>query len=233
MKSAFLQTKAVLTVLLALAGTASLLGITLLLDQQRKQDLGLYFLYQLITLGVSLLVILAMWFITGRKLQFLRRGDMSAPATPVKLLGISEKDNWKRIGITFVIAISAVTIGFLLISYGANLGTVSLSSWLLAFVVAIPLSVVNAFNEEIITRWSIAEGFTGKLARYAPWVSAAIFGSVHYLGIPGGLVGSLMAGFLAWFATRSIQDTKGIGWAWVIHFVQDILILTITIAVFI
>lgn len=233
MKSITLQAKAVISVLIAVTGTGSLLSFSLLIDQQRKQDVGLYFLYQLITLGISLLVILAMWLVAGRKLQFLRRGDMSAPAKPVKLLGISEKDNWKRIGITFVVGISAVTLGFLLISYGANLGTISVSSWLLAFVVAIPLSVMNAFNEEIITRWSIAEGFSGKLARYAPWVSAAIFGSVHYFGIPGGLVGSLMAGFLAWFATRSIQDTKGIGWAWVIHFVQDILILTITIAMFI
>lgn len=233
MNTASGKTKAVLAVLLALAGSASLLGVTLLVDQQRKQDLGLYFLYQLITLGISFLVILTMWLITGRKLQFLRRGDMSAPSTPVKLLGISEKDNWKRIGITFVVVISAVTLGYLLISYRANLGLISMNSWLIAFAVAFPLSVVNAFNEEIITRWSIAEGFTGKLARYAPWVSATIFGSVHYFGIPGGFVGSLMAGFLAWFATRSIQDTKGIGWAWAIHFVQDILILTITIAVFI
>lgn len=227
------NSRAIIATIIAVLGTGSLLWLSLVLGQQQNKDLGLYFLYQLITLGISLLVILAMWFTTGKNLTYLRRGNMSAPATPVKLLGISAKDNWKRIGLTFLVAISLVTLVFLLIADGSDLGSVPLGSWALAFAVAIPLSVVNAFNEEIITRWTIAEGFAGKLARYAPWVSAVIFGSVHYFGIPGGLIGSLMAGFLAWFATRSIQDTRGLGWAWLIHFAQDMLILTITIAVFI
>ncbi|MBU3995487.1 MAG: hypothetical protein KKF42_06900, partial [Actinobacteria bacterium] len=59
-----------------------------------------------------------------------------------------------------------------------------------------------------------------------------IFGAAHYFGIPGGPVGSIMAGFLAWFATRSIQDTRGIGWSWLLHFLQDMLIFTVTISLF-
>lgn len=41
-----------------------------------------------------------------------------------------------------------------------------------------------------------------------------------------------MAGFLAWLLARAIQDTGGIGWAWMIHFSQDVLIFTVTIALF-
>jgi len=59
-----------------------------------------------------------------------------------------------------------------------------------------------------------------------------VFGSVHYYGIPGGPVGSIMAGFLAWLGTRSIQDTRGIGWAWLLRFLQDVLIFFVTISVF-
>jgi hypothetical protein len=60
-----------------------------------------------------------------------------------------------------------------------------------------------------------------------------VFGTVHYFGIPGGPTGALMAGFLAWLATRSILDTRGIGWAWLLHFVQDVLIFTVTLSLFV
>jgi hypothetical protein len=35
-----------------------------------------------------------------------------------------------------------------------------------------------------------------------------------------------MAGFLGLIAAQSIFDTSGIGWAWAIHFVQDVPIIT-------
>lgn len=73
---------------------------------------------------------------------------------------------------------------------------------------------------------------TGRWAAAAPWASALIFGSVHWFGIPGGPVGAVMAGFLGWLLARSIQDTRGIGWAWIVHFCQDVLIFTVTIALF-
>jgi hypothetical protein len=62
-------------------------------------------------------------------------------------------------------------------------------------------------------------------------LSAIVFGSAHYFGIPGGITGALMAGFLAWLMSKSIQDTRGIGWAWLVHILQDILIFTVVIAV--
>ena len=226
------RTRALLSTAIAVIGTLSLLALSLVLNPQHNHNLGLFFLYQLITLGISGLVILSIWLTTGRQLNYFRVGNWSAPATPVKLLGISATDNWRRIGITFAVIISGMTLMFMIINTYGDLGAIAPGTWLIAIACAVPLSIVNAFNEEIITRWSIAEGFAGSLAKYAPWVSATIFGSGHYFGTPGGVIGSLMAGFLAWFATRSIQDIKGLGWAWIIHFVQDMIILSITLALF-
>jgi membrane protease YdiL (CAAX protease family) len=146
------------------------------------------------------------------------------------LLGIKATDNWRTVGLTFLVVISFATALFLYFNYATQLDTTPIFSWMTALAVAIPLSAINAFNEEIITRWSIAEGLGERYVRAAPWVSAIVFGSVHYFGVPGGLLGSIMAGFLGWFLTKSIQNTRGIGWAWVIHFVQDVLIFTVTIA---
>ena len=55
-------------------------------------------------------------------------------------------------------------------------------------------------------------------------LSAIIFGLVHFGGMPHGIIGMLMAGFLGWFLAKSIVETEGIFWAWLIHFIQDIVI---------
>lgn len=57
---------------------------------------------------------------------------------------------------------------FLFVGYSGKLVGVDINSWALALLIVLPLSVINSFNEEIITRWAIVEGLTGKFARYAP-----------------------------------------------------------------
>ena len=53
---------------------------------------------------------------------------------------------------------------------------------------------------------------------------AAYFGIAHFYGIPYGIVGVALAWFLGWILARSMLETRGLGWAWFIHFVQDVLI---------
>lgn len=224
---------ALLSLAIALTGTGALLLLTMIIGQQSKQEILPYFMYQLLTLGVSAIAIVAMYFAKGRKLDYLKVGSVRATAKPVKLLGIKAGESWLRVGTTFTVIISVITGAFLFLNYNEQLAEVGFISWALALLAALPLSAINSFNEEIITRWTIVEGLTGRLARYAPWASALLFGTVHYFGVPGGAVGSLMAGFLAWLLARSIQDTKGVGWAWFVHFCQDVLIFTVTIALFV
>lgn len=157
-------------------------------------------------------------------MYFLRAGHFAASARPIPILGVKARESWKQVGVTFAALTFLATGAFLYFSRSFAVGPEALA---IAVLIALPLSLSNAFVEEIITRWVIAEGMTGAPARYAPAVSALIFGSVHYFGIPGGPVGMLMAGFLGWLLTRSIQDTGGIGWAIAIHFVLDVLIFTV------
>lgn len=222
------------TVVAALA-TASLLAASVVIGQQHAHSLVRYFLYQAVTLVIAVAIILAIRLITGRRPQYLRVGEMRAGATRVPLLGIKQGESWGRVGTTFAVIVTVVTAVFLVATYGERLGQLAPSAFVRALLLALPLSLTNAFTEEIVTRWSIAEGLAGsaRLATSAPWVSAVVFGTVHYFGIPGGPTGALMAGFLAWLATRSILDTRGIGWAWLLHFVQDVLIFTVTLSLFV
>ena len=56
-------------------------------------------------------------------------------------------------------------------------------------------------------------------------VSGLVFGTVHYFGTPGGLVGVIVAGLLGWLLARSVLETRGLFWAWLIHFLQDLVIM--------
>jgi len=227
------KTRAIGAVAVVVLGTLALLGLTKLVGQQHKEQLGLYVAYQALALIVAGVVVVLIAAIKGRKLGYLRFGKLAARTSPVPFLGVEKTDSWKSVGLTFAVIISVVTGIFLYLAYKAEIPSIAVSSWLLAFVIALPLSASNALAEEVVTRWAVVEGLAGGYQRYAPWVSAVIFGAVHYFGIPGGGVGALMAGFLGWILAKTIQDTKGIGWAWIIHFLQDVLIFTITIAVFI
>ncbi len=220
-------------VAIAVIGTAALLALTLAIGQQTAHDLGRYVLYQAAGLAIAALVTVGVVLITGRRPEFLRWGRLGAPTRPITLLQVKATDNWRTVGITFTVIISAVTAVFLFLGYRSQLGAVSWNSWLLALAIAVPLSVTNALTEELITRWAIVESLSGAWARLAPWVSALVFGSVHWFGVPGGPIGALMAGFLGWLLARSIQDVRGIGWAWIIHVCQDVLIFTTTLALFV
>jgi hypothetical protein len=52
-----------------------------------------------------------------------------------------------------------------------------------------------------------------------------LFGIPHFFGMPSGIIGVLMAGLLGFVLAKSMYETNGIFWAWLIHFVQDILII--------
>jgi hypothetical protein len=53
---------------------------------------------------------------------------------------------------------------------------------------------------------------------------SAFFGFRHYYGQPSGPLGVAMAGFAGWIWARSMIDTRGGVWAFLIHMALDIVI---------
>jgi membrane protease YdiL (CAAX protease family) len=102
------------------------------------------------------------------------------------------------------------------------------------FIQAIPLipvsiliAAINAFNEEFTLRaaplselWKVLGKTQGLL------ITTLYFGIGHYYGVPNGIIGVLLSAFLGWFLGKSLLETKGFFWAWVIHFLPDIVIFT-------
>lgn len=182
----------------------------------------------LLNMGITLVVIVALWALKRRRSEFfLVMGDLGAPIGAVRWLGIGQGKSWRLFGWIFALA-AAVTVplaALLAMRPSAD-----------ALVLAIPqlpvilfLAAVNAFNEEVWFRATLLStlpqviGKSGALA-----IGAVFFGLAHYLhGVPRGLVGALLTGFLGWILGKSVLETGGLFWAWFIHFLADIVIFAL------
>jgi hypothetical protein len=186
--------------------------------------------YMLAEQSLRLLVtlsIIAVLFLLKKRASafFLTRGNTSAPAEPVKWMGIKEGENWNKLGPLFALIISSGTLAFLIL---AGRPPVDLVIRALPFLPAILIAAaLNAFNEEMTYKasfLSVLEDVVGK--HHSLWLMAAYFGIGHFYGVPYGVVGVVMAGFLGWFLGKSMLETRGLWWAWFIHFWQDVLIFS-------
>jgi len=87
------------------------------------------------------------------------------------------------------------------------------------------LAAMNAFSEEMSYRApQLATSYEVVGKNQAMLLAAAFFGIGHYYGVPYGVIGVVMAGFLGWLLSKSMLETKGFLWPWFIHFLQDVVI---------
>jgi hypothetical protein len=179
---------------------------------------------QSLRLMVTLIIIVALFILKKtRSAFFLVNGDTNALAEPVSWMGIKPGERWKQLGRNFSVILSLGTLTFLIL---AGRPPLDIALRALPFLPAILLAaMLNAFNEEMTYKasfLSVLEDVVGR--QHALWLMAAYFGIGHFYGIPYGVIGVLMAGFLGWFLGKSMLETRGLWWAWFIHFWQDVLI---------
>lgn len=128
-----------------------------------------------------------------------------------------------QIGRNFAIILRLGTLAFLVLAGRPPVNIVIRALPLLPFVLI--AAVLNAFNEEMTYKASFLSVLENVVGKYQVlWLMAVYFGIGHFYGIPYGVIGVIMAGFLGWFLGKSMLETRGVGWAWLIHFVQDVLI---------
>lgn len=179
--------------------------------------------YQLSALPVAALAAVVTFLFAGktmlRYLNFNREGVMKPFFSKKGKDGRWETDG-RAIGLIMVAIIGVVTF-FQLLPGGFSFHGVHL-------LLVIPLAASNAVVEETIYRLSFVS--VGASATRTVWygiiMGSVVFGGMHYWGaMPNGLVGALLSAFLGFFLAKSIQETKGIFWAFTIHFLLDVAIL--------
>lgn len=182
--------------------------------------------YHLIRLAPAL-AILSFLLLKGKKRQdfFLTKGKIDAPAEPSRLMGMKKPEPWTRIGTIFAIVFGTVTLVYLMLSVAPSLEDVILALPLIP--AALLIAVINSFNEEFTLRAApISELLSPFSKGQALMVATAFFGLGHFYGVPAGLLGVLLSSFLGWFLGKSMLETKGFFWAWLIHFIPDAFIFS-------
>lgn len=205
-----------------------------LLLESFSKSINKQIVYQLTTLAITAFLLVLLWqFRKQVFLEYFRKGNISAPIIPVPFVGIKAKpkENWLHLGRNFSIVISAVTATVIYFQIVAK-HEISFIRVVKVLPFSLVFALINSFVEESITRIGVVVLLKNKIAdKHIALVSGVLFGTVHYWGNPGGIVGVLVAGFLAWFLAKSILETKGIFWAWLIHFFQDIIIFSALLSV--
>ncbi|HEX4641284.1 MAG TPA: CPBP family intramembrane glutamic endopeptidase [Chthoniobacterales bacterium] len=160
-----------------------------------------------------------------RRDLFLGIGNPAAPAHPIRFLGLRKPVPWTWLGPAFIVIFAVFLAPYLYLTVDPNFRLsdriVRIFPW--SFAVA----VLNAASEEFQFRCVLLAHLRGIFRpAEAVLLTSVFFGIGHYYGQPSGPLGVLMAGFAGWIWARSMIDTGGGLWAFLIHMVQDVVILS-------
>jgi membrane protease YdiL (CAAX protease family) len=192
-----------------------------------SQDLswgGQFFVSRVIRTSGALLTILTLIGsgLTSRDL-FLRIGDWRAQVQPEPFLSRVRGMSWARFAVIILLFFSVLLPAFLFFTLHPQLGRVNV--FLSALPWAVATSLLNAASEEFQFRSVLLARLRNAVpSAEAMLLIAVFFGLTHYFGQPGGWAGVLMAGIAGWIWAKSMIETRGFMWAFLIHFVQDFVI---------
>ncbi len=180
--------------------------------------------YQIVLLIIAGLSLLTTYLLNKENfLTFFSFGEISAPGEELKVFGIKQGDSWLKTGLSLSVVITGVTVLFMYFQLkNTSVNWQALQSgilWMLLF------SLTNSFGEEMIFRLGIVSPLSGLLKPTMIFlISAGIFGLAHVNGMPRGMAGIIIAGILGFVLAKSVLETHGFFWAWLIHFLQDVVI---------
>jgi membrane protease YdiL (CAAX protease family) len=160
-----------------------------------------------------------------RRDLFLCAGNPAAPAKPIPFLGLRRPVPWTWLGPAFIVVFALVLSPYLYLTVHPNFNfgdrIVRTFPWSLA------VATLNAASEEFQFRSVLLAHLRGVFRPSETiMLTAVFFGLGHYYGQPSGTLGVLMAGFAGWIWARSMIETRGGLWAFLIHLVQDVVIFT-------
>jgi len=181
--------------------------------------------YQVILLIITGLSLLTTYLLNKENfLTYFSFGQISVQGDELKLFGIKQGDSWLKTGLSLCVVITGITAIFMYfqlkktgVDWTVLQGGIF---WILLF------SLTNSFGEEMIYRVGIISPLKGLLTPTTiSLISAVIFGLAHINGTPSGIIGISLAGILGFILAKSVLETQGFFWAWVIHFFQDVVII--------
>lgn len=194
-------------------------------SQEVNWGMHLFIARSLPLVGAGLMIFTLVGTDVRRADSYLHIGNMAAPAEPIPWLGIRRRIPWTIFGPILLVVFGIALPLFLYFSLGpdfaARARVVEFLPWILA------TAALNAANEEFQFRCVMLAHLRNVVAPgEAIVLTAILFGIGHYYGQPSGAIGVVMASFAGWLWGKSMVETRGFGWAFLIHMVQDIVIFS-------
>jgi membrane protease YdiL (CAAX protease family) len=215
--------RGMLMVFLVIYAVEAGLFLTVLPGTQVYQDLigadanVAFFGERLMRIGavlVMLVVLLRMGLNRGG--IYLAIGDVRATAPAMRIPAKAEP--WTKFGRNYAIISVGLLLVFLIPAMQPSLADLSVGLVLFAAVCA----GMNAFAEEFLYRAALIPQVLPQFGKNATLLLLPVwFGLAHWFGVPSGLTGVILAAIGGWFFTRSMIETRGIAWAWFLHFLAD------------
>ena len=177
----------------------------------------------LIFVPTLLLVVLGPGRLGGPALR-LRPGDDRARAR-AGVYTLGRRPTWRRLGTLWAVGITAGTATAMWFALGSRLDDVSVLLWSLPAIAV--LAATNTVNEEFGYRnvpLAVLPPVLGPQAALA--ATGLLFGLAHYYGNPPGASGVALSAFLGVLLAKSMVETDGSTWAWIIHWLQDVVIFS-------
>ncbi len=230
LRKIFVMTKIVFTIVYVMLATVALVSSSKILANinlslHTNSFVNGVLKHQLFALSIALVAVLLTLIFTPESKKLLRFGDLNAIAQPLKWMGINGKNTWGKEGLQLTLFISLATGIFMFLAVKS---TNSLQNFSWSFMpLVLLISLTNSCSEEILYRFVINGNLSPLVSTSSIFmISAILFGLPHYFGYPSGGIGMLMAGVLGYILSKATNETQGIGIAWVIHFIQDVIIMS-------
>lgn len=208
--------------LLFSGGLSKNIGLTITDNHFINRQLNYQILLLIIT-AISLVTT----FILNREnfLIYFSIGNISKAGNELKIFGIKQGDSWIKTGLSLSVVITLITSLFMFLQlkqFEINWSLLKTGIlWILLF------SLSNSFGEEMIYRIGIIAPLKGLMEPTKIFlISAVIFGFAHINGMPNGIIGIGLASILGFVLAKSVYEIEGFFWAWVIHFLQDVVIIS-------
>ena len=189
-------------------------NVNLYLSQQLK--------YQFIFLAVAVFVVWCSYKMSG---SFFGIGNLRAEFNTYGYLPKFQSFNWLSVALLLVFS-------FLVATYYMVAESLSnVSSWRVFLrkygVWVFILASLNSLSEELIYRGALITVMEGNFSHwFIAIMSGIVFLLAHIKGQVKGLFVLFGSGFVGWCLAYVVLQTQGLFWAWLIHFVQDIVIFS-------
>jgi membrane protease YdiL (CAAX protease family) len=156
---------------------------------------------------------------------YLRIGNLRAPAE-IPLPVTTRRTTWPRLGIILIVLVGVYLVFHVAVTRHPS--SAAVTTLLEYSPVVVVSAAVNTFCEEFLFRNSLIAPLVPAIGRpQAVWLTSLRFGIGHFYGNPSGLIGVVGATLFGFVLGRSMIETGGSGWAWMIHFAEDVVIFAL------